>query len=87
MNKNLHKVTSISKWTENLFSFKVQRPPDLKFKSGEFIMIGLYDDNQKPILRAYSICSPNWSNELEFYSRLFINLQTPLKNTVLNAHL
>mgnify|MGYP001460531206 CR=1 FL=1 len=82
MNKNLHKVTSISKWTENLFSFKVQRPPDLKFKSGEFIMIGLYDDNQKPILRAYSICSPNWSNELEFYSIIVENgpLTSKLRN-------
>ncbi len=31
-------------------------------------MIGLPGDNGKPILRAYSIASPNWDEELEFYS-------------------
>lgn len=31
-------------------------------------MIGLPGDNSKPILRAYSIASPNWDDELEFYS-------------------
>jgi ferredoxin--NADP+ reductase len=31
-------------------------------------MIGLPDDNGRPILRAYSIASPNWDEELEFYS-------------------
>ncbi len=82
MNKNLHKVLSISRWTKNLFSFKVKRPLNFKFKSGEFVMIGLYDNNQKPILRAYSICSPNWSEELEFYSIIVKNgpLTSKLKN-------
>ena len=31
-------------------------------------MIGLPNDEGKPILRAYSIASPSWSDELEFYS-------------------
>ncbi len=31
-------------------------------------MIGLMGDNGKPLLRAYSIASPNWDEELEFYS-------------------
>ncbi len=31
-------------------------------------MIGLPGDNGKPILRAYSIASPFWDEELEFYS-------------------
>ncbi len=82
MNKNLYKVLSVTKWAENLFSFKVKRPSNFKFKSGEFLMIGLYDDNKKPILRAYSICSPNWSEELEFYSIIVKNgpLTSKLKN-------
>ena len=82
MNNNLHKVLSVSKWAKNLFSFKVKRPSNFKFKSGEFIMLGLYDNNKKPILRAYSICSPNWSDELEFYSIIVENgpLTSKLKN-------
>ena len=31
-------------------------------------MIGLPGDNGKPLLRAYSIASPSWDEELEFYS-------------------
>jgi ferredoxin--NADP+ reductase len=31
-------------------------------------MIGLPNEDGKPILRAYSIASPSWSEELEFYS-------------------
>jgi ferredoxin--NADP+ reductase len=31
-------------------------------------MIGLTGDNGKPLLRAYSIASPSWDDELEFYS-------------------
>lgn len=61
-------VTSVTHWTDKLFSFRVTRPASLRFRSGEFVMIGLPDDNGKPILRAYSIASPNWDDELEFYS-------------------
>ena len=31
-------------------------------------MIGLLKDDGKPLLRAYSIASPSWAEELEFYS-------------------
>ena len=31
-------------------------------------MIGLPDDTKKPLKRAYSIASPSWDDELEFYS-------------------
>ncbi|MFB2531117.1 ferredoxin--NADP reductase [Paracoccus sp. p4-l81] len=61
-------VISVQHWTDRLFSFRVTRPPSLRFRSGEFVMIGLLDDNGKPLLRAYSIASPNWDDELEFYS-------------------
>jgi ferredoxin--NADP+ reductase len=61
-------VTAVQHYTDRLFSFRVTRPASLRFRSGEFVMIGLPDDNGKPILRAYSIASPNWDEELEFYS-------------------
>ncbi|MEZ5883996.1 MAG: ferredoxin--NADP reductase [Paracoccaceae bacterium] len=61
-------VTEVTHWTDRLFSFRVSRPQTLRFRSGEFVMIGLLDDKGKPLLRAYSIASPSWDEELEFYS-------------------
>lgn len=61
-------VISVRHWTDRLFSFRVTRPQSLRFRSGEFVMIGLLDDAGKPLLRAYSIASPSWDEELEFYS-------------------
>ena len=61
-------VTAVKHWTDRLFSFRVTRPPSLRFRSGEFVMIGLMGDTGKPLLRAYSIASPSWDDELEFYS-------------------
>ena len=61
-------VTSVTHWTDRLFSFRVTRPASLRFRSGEFVMIGLLKDDGKPLLRAYSIASPSWDDELEFYS-------------------
>ena len=61
-------VTQVTHWTDRLFSFRVTRPRSLRFRSGEFVMIGLMGDTGKPLLRAYSIASPAWDDELEFYS-------------------
>ena len=61
-------VTQVTHWTDRLFSFRVTRPKSLRFRSGEFVMIGLMGDTGKPLLRAYSIASPAWDDELEFYS-------------------
>ena len=61
-------VTDVQHYTDRLFRFRVTRPRTLRFRSGEFVMIGLLDDNGKPLLRAYSIASPAWDEELEFYS-------------------
>jgi ferredoxin/flavodoxin---NADP+ reductase len=61
-------VTAVTHWTDRLFSFRVTRPNSLRFRSGEFVMIGLMGENGKPLLRAYSIASPAWDEELEFYS-------------------
>lgn len=63
------KVTSVKHWTpDGLFSFKMERPLGFQFEAGQFVMIGLPDENGKPIMRAYSIVSPEWSKELEFLS-------------------
>ncbi|RBI70800.1 ferredoxin--NADP reductase [Roseovarius sp. TE539] len=67
-------VTQVKHYTDRLFSFRVTRPQSLRFRSGEFVMLGLMGDldpktgKQKPLLRAYSIASPSWDDELEFYS-------------------
>jgi ferredoxin--NADP+ reductase len=84
--KNYQKVTYVKHWTDNLFSFKITRPASFKFRSGEFVMIGLPDISGKPILRAYSIASPSWSEELEFYSIIVENgpLTSKLKNIKIN---
>ena len=61
-------VLEVQHYTDRLFSFKVTRPKTLRFRSGEFVMIGLLNEEGKPLLRAYSIASPAWDDELEFYS-------------------
>ncbi|SFR13938.1 ferredoxin--NADP reductase [Poseidonocella sedimentorum] len=61
-------VTEVRHWTDRLFSFRTTRPPSLRFRSGEFVMIGLLKEDGRPLLRAYSIASPSWDDELEFYS-------------------
>ena len=61
-------VTEVKHYTDRLFSFRVTRPQSLRFRSGEFVMIGLMGENGRPLLRAYSIASPAWDDELEFYS-------------------
>lgn len=61
-------VTEVTHYTDRLFSFRVTRPKSLRFRSGEFVMIGLLGDTGRPLLRAYSIASPSWDEELQFYS-------------------
>ena len=62
-------VTEVQHYTDRLFRFRCTRPQSLRFRSGEFVMIGLMDEEKgKPLLRAYSIASPSWDEELEFYS-------------------
>lgn len=63
------RVLWVRHWTDSLFSFAITRPDDFRFRSGEFVMLGLAGERgAKPILRAYSIASPAWAEELEFYS-------------------
>ena len=65
---SVEKVQSVQHWNEHLFSFTITRPASFRFRSGEFVMIGLQGDNGKPLLRAYSVASPAYAEELEFLS-------------------
>ncbi|MEY3913022.1 MAG: ferredoxin--NADP reductase [Betaproteobacteria bacterium] len=60
-------VLSVHHWTDRLFSFTTTRDMGLRFSNGHFTMIGLTVNN-KPLLRAYSIVSPNYEEHLEFLS-------------------
>ena len=66
---NVHseRVIEVQHYTDRLFRFRVTRPQSLRFRSGEFVMLGLPDD-VKPVMRAYSIASPAWDESLEFFS-------------------
>ncbi len=63
----VEEVTRVEHYTERLFRFRMTRPSTFRFRSGEFVMIGLMIDG-KPLYRAYSIASPSWDEELEFFS-------------------
>lgn len=67
MSYTKEKVLSVTRWNERLFSFTCTRPQSFRFTSGMFVMIGLMVDG-KPLLRAYSMASPSWEENLEFYS-------------------
>ncbi|MCX9158387.1 ferredoxin--NADP reductase [Niveibacterium sp. 24ML] len=60
-------VIDVHHWNDMLFSFKTTRDPGLRFANGQFVMIGLQDEN-RPLLRAYSIASANHEEHLEFFS-------------------
>ncbi|MCE2029692.1 ferredoxin--NADP reductase [Sessilibacter corallicola] len=64
---NTETVVSVKHWNDTLFSFKTTRDPGLKFHNGHFVMIGLQVEG-KPLMRAYSIASPNYEEHLEFLS-------------------
>ena len=61
------RVLSVHHWNDTLFSFKTTRNPGLRFENGQFVMIGLQVDG-RPLMRAYSIASPNYEEHLEFFS-------------------
>lgn len=60
-------VTEVKHYTDRLFKFRITRPESFRFRSGEFVMIGL-PNAEKPVFRAYSVASPVWDEELEFFS-------------------
>jgi ferredoxin--NADP+ reductase len=60
-------VLSVRHWNDTLFSFTTTRNAALRFKNGHFVMVGLEVEG-RPLLRAYSVASPNYEDHLEFYS-------------------
>ena len=63
----IERVLDVHHWNESLFSFKTTRDQGLRFENGHFVMIGLEVEG-KPLMRAYSIASPHYAEELEFFS-------------------
>ncbi|CAM3751610.1 ferredoxin--NADP reductase [Parendozoicomonas haliclonae] len=61
------RVTGVHHWNETLFSFTTTRDSGFRFKNGHFVMIGLEVEG-RPLMRAYSIASANYEEELEFFS-------------------
>ncbi|MEM7734532.1 MAG: ferredoxin--NADP reductase [Deinococcota bacterium] len=63
-------VLSVHHWNDRLFSFRVTRDPGFRFRNGQFVMVGLpaTEVESKPVMRAYSIASPNYEEHLEFFS-------------------
>ena len=64
---NTERVLSVHHWNDTLFSFTTTRDAALRFHNGHFVMIGLEVEG-KPLLRAYSIASANYEENLEFLS-------------------
>ena len=64
---NSEQVLSVRHWNDSLFSFTTTRVSALRFHNGHFVMLGL-EVNGKPLMRAYSIASANYEENLEFLS-------------------
>ena len=61
------RVLTVDHWTDRLFSFTATREPALRFRSGQFVMLGMEVDG-RPLMRAYSIASAAYEDQLEFLS-------------------
>ena len=68
-------MTDLRHYTDRLFFFRTERPQEFRFRSGEFVMIGLPPEKMaadggeaKTIWRAYSIASPSWEEDIDFFS-------------------
>ena len=65
-------VLDVRHWTDAYFSFTTTRDDGFRFENGQFVMIGLPveqpDGSTRPLMRAYSIASANWEEQLEFFS-------------------
>lgn len=64
---NTEEVLSVRHWNDTLFSFTTTRDAALRFNNGHFVMLGLEIEG-KPLMRAYSIASANYEENLEFLS-------------------
>ena len=66
-NFNQETVVDVHHWTDRLFSFKTTRNPAFRFQNGQFTMIGV-EVKGRPLVRAYSLVSANYEEQLEFFS-------------------
>jgi len=66
-NFNAETVLRVQHWNDDLFSIVTTRDAGFRFENGQFVMLGLMVDG-KPLMRAYSLASPNWAETLEFFS-------------------
>ncbi|MBB2201281.1 ferredoxin--NADP reductase [Gluconacetobacter tumulisoli] len=64
---NAETVLTVHHWTDRLFTFTTTRDAGLRFENGQFAMIGIEVEG-KPLLRAYSIASANYEDQMEFLS-------------------
>jgi ferredoxin--NADP+ reductase len=60
-------VLSVHHWNDSYFSLTTTRDAGLRFRNGQFVMLGLMIGGRL-VRRAYSIASANWDEALEFYS-------------------
>ncbi|MGE8289294.1 MAG: FAD-binding oxidoreductase, partial [Stenotrophomonas sp.] len=61
-------VLEVRHWTDAYFSFSTTRDSGFRFENGQFVMIGLENEGARPVMRAYSIASANWEEQLHFFS-------------------
>jgi ferredoxin--NADP+ reductase len=61
------RVLAVRHWTDTQFTFSTTRDRALRFENGQFVMLGL-KMNDRPLLRAYSIASANYEEQLDFLS-------------------
>jgi ferredoxin--NADP+ reductase len=66
-NLNQERVLSVRHWTDSLFSFTATRDASFRFQNGQFTMLGI-EIGGRPLLRAYSMASANYEDQLEFFS-------------------
>ena len=57
-------VTDVYHWSDRLFTIRTTRDPGLRFRNGEFAMVGIEVDG-KPLMRAYSMASANYEDFLD----------------------
>ena len=66
-------ITYVHHWTDTLMSLRCTRNAAFRFEAGHFAMVGLMlpdaaSGKHKPLVRAYSVASAPWDEELEFFS-------------------
>jgi ferredoxin/flavodoxin---NADP+ reductase len=60
------RVTSIRRWTDTLWTLRIERPDGFRFQPGHYAKLGLPVDDADAVWRPYSIVSAPEDGELEF---------------------